>query len=140
MNNFSNRHKVKVTQKERKFLLENEVCRIATSHDDVPHVVPVAYIYDKDAITFVTDYGTRKYKNLEVNKNVSVVVDVYDRSGENKAIILQGKAVIIERGAEFKRLYQIFNKRFEWVRKNPWKEGEAPIVRVDAFNKVRWGL
>ena len=140
MNNFSNRHKVKVTQKERKFLLENEVCRIATSHDDVPHVVPVAYIYDKDAITFVTDYGTRKYKNLEVNKNVSVVVDVYDRSGENKAIILQGKAVIIERGAEFKRLYQIFNKRFEWVRKNPWKEGEAPFVRVDAFNKVRWGL
>ena len=140
MNNFSDRHKVKVTQKERKFLLENEVCRIATSHDDVPHVVPVAYIYDKDAITFVTDYGTRKYKNLEVNKNVSVVIDVYDPSGENKAIILQGKAVIIERGAEFKRLYQIFNKRFEWVRKNPWKEGEAPFVRVDAFNKVSWGL
>ena len=140
MNNFSNRHKVKVTQKERKFLLENEVCRIATSHDDVSHVVPVAYIYDKDAITFVTDYGTRKYKNLEVNKNVSVVVDVYDHSGENKAIILQGKAVIIERGAEFKRLYQIFNKRFEWVRKNPWKEGEAPFVRVDAFNKVSWGM
>ena len=140
MNNFGNRHKVKVTQKERKFLLENEVCRIATSHDDVPHVVPVAYIYDKDAITFVTDYGTRKYKNLEVNKNVSVVVDVYDHSGENKAIILQGKAVIIERGAEFKRLYQIFNKRFEWVRKNPWKEGEAPFVRVDAFNKVSWGM
>ena len=140
MNNFSNRHKVKVTQKERKFLLENEVCRIATSHDDVPHVVPVAYIYDREAITFVTDYGTRKYKNMEVNKNVSVVVDVYDHSGENKAIILQGKAVIIERGAEFKRLYQIFNKRFEWVRKNPWKEGEAPFVRVDAFNKVRWGL
>ena len=140
MNNFSNRHKVKVTQKERKFLLENEVCRIATSHDDVPHVVPVAYIYDREAITFVTDYGTRKYKNLEVNKNVSVVVDVYDHSGENKAIILQGKAVIIERGAEFKRLYQIFNKRFEWVRKNPWKEGEAPFARVDAFNKVSWGL
>jgi nitroimidazol reductase NimA-like FMN-containing flavoprotein (pyridoxamine 5'-phosphate oxidase superfamily) len=140
MNNFSDRHKVKVTQKESKFLLENEVCRIATSHDDVPHVVPVAYIYDKDAITFVTDYGTRKYKNLEVNKNVSVVVDVYDHSGENKAIILQGKAVIIERGAEFKRLYQIFNKRFEWVRKNPWKEGEAPFVRVDAFNKVSWGM
>ncbi len=140
MNNFTDRNKVKVTQKERKFLLENEVCRIATSHDDVPHVVPVTYIYDKDAITFVTDYGTRKYKNLEVNKNVSVVVDVYEPSGENKAIILQGKAVIIERGADFKRLYQIFKKRFEWVRKNPWKEGEAPFVRVDAFNKVKWGL
>jgi len=140
MNNFSDRNKVRLTQKERKFLLENEACRIATSHDDIPYVVPVAYIYDKGTITFVTDYGTRKYRNLQVNKNVSVVVDVYDPSGENKAIVVLGKAVIIERGAEFKRLYRIFSRRFEWVRKNPWKEGEAPFVRVNAFNKVSWGL
>lgn len=139
-NNSSDRNKVRITQKERKFLLENEVCRIATSHDDLPHVVPVAYIYDKGTITFVTDYGTRKYRNLEMNKNVSVIVDVYDPSGENKAIIIQGKAVIIERGREFKSLYQIFNRRFEWVRKNPWKEGEAPFVRVNSFKKVSWGL
>jgi len=140
MNNFSDRNKVRLTQKERKFLVENEVCRIATSHDDIPHVVPVAYIYDKGTITFVTDYGTRKYRNLLVNKNVSVVVDVYDPSGENKAIVILGKTVIIERAAEFKRLYRIFSRRFEWVRKNPWKEGEAPFVRVNAFNKVSWGL
>jgi nitroimidazol reductase NimA-like FMN-containing flavoprotein (pyridoxamine 5'-phosphate oxidase superfamily) len=140
MKNNSNRNTVSVTQKERKFLLENETCRIATSHNDIPHVVPVAYIYDKGNVTFVTDYGTRKHKNLEVNKNISVVVDVYDPSGENKAIVLQGKAVIIERGAEFKRLYRIFNRKFEWVKNNPWKEEEAPFVRVNALNKVSWGL
>jgi uncharacterized protein len=140
MKNISNRDKASLTQKERKFLLENETCRIATSHNDIPHVVPVAYIYDKGNVIFVTDYGTRKYKNLEVNKNISVVVDVYDPSGENKAIVLQGKAVIIERGAEFRRLYRIFNRRFEWVRNNPWKEGEAPFVRVNTLNKVSWGL
>lgn len=140
MKNISNRDKASLTQKERKFLLENETCRIATSHNDIPHVVPVAYIYDKGNIIFVTDYGTRKYKNLEVNKNISVVLDVYDPSGENKAIVLQGKAVIIERGAEFRRLYRIFNRRFEWVRNNPWKEGEAPFVRVNTLNKLSWGL
>jgi nitroimidazol reductase NimA-like FMN-containing flavoprotein (pyridoxamine 5'-phosphate oxidase superfamily) len=140
MKNISNRDKASLTQKERKFLFENETCRIATSHNDIPHVVPVAYIYDKGNVIFVTDYGTRKYKNLEVNKNISVVVDVYDPSGENKAIVLQGKAVIIERGAEFRRLYRIFNRRFEWVRNNPWKEGEAPFVRVNTLNKVSWGL
>ena len=131
MKNISNRDKASLTQKERKFLLENETCRIATSHNDIPHVVPVAYIYDRGNVIFVTDYWTRKYKNLEVNKNISVVVDVYDPSGENKAIVLRGKAVIIERGAEFRRLYRIFNRRFEWVRNNPWKEGEAPFVRVN---------
>lgn len=140
MKNISNRDKASLTQKERKFLLENETCRIATSHNDMPHVVPVAYIYDKGNVIFVTDYGTRKYKNLEVNKNISVVVDVYDPSGENKSIVLQGKAVIIERGTEFRRLYRIFNRRFEWVRNNPWKEGEAPFVRVNTLNKVSWGL
>ena len=134
------RNKVRVTQKERKFLLENEECRIATSHDDIPHVVPVAYIYEKGDIILVTDYGTRKYRNLQVNRNVSIVVDVYDLAGENKAIVIQGKVVIIERGKEFIRLYKIFDKKFEWVRKNPWKEGEAPFVKVVAFNKVSWGL
>ena len=131
---------MRVTQKERKYLLENEVCRISTSHDNLPHVVPVAYIYDKGAITFVTDYGTRKYKNLKVNKNISVSVDTYDSSGENKGIVIQGSAAMFERGAEFKRLYKIFYKKFEWVRENPWKEGEAPFVRVNATNKVSWGL
>ena len=140
MKNKSNRNTVSVTQKERIFLLENETCRLATSHNDIPHIVPVAYIYDKGNVIFVTDYGTRKYKNLEVNKNISVVVDVYDPSGENKAIVLQGKAVIIEKGAEFRRLYRIFKRRFEWVRNNSWKEGEAPFVRVNALNKVSWGL
>ena len=140
MGNFSNRNKVRVSQKEHSFLSECEVCRVSTSHDDIPHVVPVTYVYENENIIFVTDYGTRKYKNLEINKNISVLVDVYDPSGRNKGIVIQGKAIFIERGEEFKRLYQIFNKKFEWVRKEPWGEGEAPFVKVDAFKKVSWGI
>jgi uncharacterized protein len=121
-------------------LSQNEVCRISTSHNDIPHVVPVTYVYENENIIFVTDYGTRKYKNLKINKNISVVVDVYDLSGRNMGIVIQGKAVFIERGEEYKRLYQIFNRKFEWVRKEPWEEGEAPFVKIDAFNKVSWGL
>jgi nitroimidazol reductase NimA-like FMN-containing flavoprotein (pyridoxamine 5'-phosphate oxidase superfamily) len=131
---------VKVTQKEHNFLSQNEVCRVSTSHNNIPHVVPVTYVYENENIIFVTDYGTRKYKNLKINKNISVVVDVYDLSGRNMGIVIQGKAVFIERGEEFKRLYQIFNRKFEWVRKEPWEEGEAPFVKIDAFNKVSWGL
>ncbi|HZD34038.1 MAG TPA: hypothetical protein VE130_02440, partial [Nitrososphaeraceae archaeon] len=86
------------------------------------------------------DYGTRKYRNLQHNKKVSAVVDIYNPSGENKGIVIQGKAVIIERGDEYKRLYRIFNSRFEWVRKNPWGEGEAPFVKVNPFKKMSWGI
>jgi nitroimidazol reductase NimA-like FMN-containing flavoprotein (pyridoxamine 5'-phosphate oxidase superfamily) len=136
----SNWDRARITQKEREFLLENEICRVATFHNNISHVVPVTYIYDKGTLVFATDYGTRKYRNLEANKNISVVVDIYSPSGENKAILLQGKAIIVEKGVEFRRLYKLFCARFEWVRKDPWKEGGAPFVRVNAFNKVSWGL
>ena len=76
MDNFNIRRKVKVTQKEYDFLSQNEVCRVSTSHDDIPHVVPVTYVYENENVIIVTDYRTRKYKNLKINKNISVVVDV----------------------------------------------------------------
>lgn len=53
---------------------------------------------------------------------------------------VQGIADIIESGNEFKRLYKMFQERFEWVKRYPWKEGEAPFVRVTPTAKVSLGL
>lgn len=127
-------------KKERKFLLENEVCRVSTSHNEVPHVTPVAYIYEKNLLFFATDYETRKYKNLKVNNRIAASIDIYSSSIENKAVLVQGTADIIEKGREFRNLYQKFYKKFEWVRKDPWKEGEAPFIKIKTFNKISWGL
>jgi nitroimidazol reductase NimA-like FMN-containing flavoprotein (pyridoxamine 5'-phosphate oxidase superfamily) len=128
------------SKKERKFLLENEVCRVSTSHNEVPHVTPVAYIYEKDFLFFATDYETRKYKNLKVNNRIAASIDIYSSSIENKAVLVQGTADVIEKGREFRNLYQKFYKKFEWVRKDPWKEGEAPFIKIKTFNKISWGL
>ncbi|MGI0002394.1 MAG: pyridoxamine 5'-phosphate oxidase family protein [Nitrososphaeraceae archaeon] len=127
-------------KKERKFLLENEVCRVSTSHNEVPHVTPVSYIYEKNFLFFATDYETRKYKNLKVNNRIAASIDIYNSSIENKAVLVQGTADIIEKGREFRNLYQKFYKKFEWVRKDPWKEGEAPFIKIKTFNKISWGL
>jgi nitroimidazol reductase NimA-like FMN-containing flavoprotein (pyridoxamine 5'-phosphate oxidase superfamily) len=127
-------------KKERKFLLENEVCRVSTSHNEVPHVTPVAYIYEKNLLFFATDYETRKYKNLKVNNRIAASIDIYSSSIENKAVLVQGTADIIEKGREFRNLYQKFYKKFEWVRKDPWKEGEAPFIKIKTSNKISWGL
>ncbi|HEY6668803.1 MAG TPA: pyridoxamine 5'-phosphate oxidase family protein [Candidatus Nitrosopolaris sp.] len=136
----NNNKQVKFTEKEVSFLLENEVCRVASSHNDIPHIVPVNYIHENNFLYFATDYNTKKYQNLEKNKRIAVVVDIYNSSVENKAVIIQGTAELIERGEEFKKLYKIFEKRFEWVRNDPWKEGEAPFVKVKPGIKVSWGL
>jgi uncharacterized protein len=127
------------SQAERDFLSSNEACRIATCHDGTPHVVPVSYITEDDSFYIATDYGTKKYDNIKHNKRVALVVDVYSSVG-NSAVCVQGTAEIVEKGEEFARLYKIFHDRFEWVRHDPWKEGEAPFLKVTPINKVSWGL
>lgn len=127
------------SKKERDFLVRNEACRIATSHDNIPHVVPVSYVFKNGAFYIATDYDTRKYKNIKENDKVALAVDVYSSLG-NKAMCVQGRAEIIEKGTEFATLYKVFHRRFEWVRQDPWAEGEAPFLKVTPTGKVSWGL
>ncbi len=126
-------------QSEIDFLSANEACRIATCHDGIPHVVPVSYIFENGLFFIATDYETRKYENIKHNKTVALVVDIYSSVG-NSAVFIQGTAETIESGDEFLRLYKKFHDRFEWVRQDPWKEGEAPFVRITPTNKTSWGL
>ena len=123
---------------EERFLSENEVGRLATiSADGFPHVVPVCYIYHSGELWVATDYGTAKYRNLLSNKSTALVVDAgYD---SNRGILIQGRAKIYEKGPEFRRIYAVFRKKFNWVRANPWKEGEAPFVKITPLHKACWG-
>ncbi len=131
--------KLLFSQSETDFLKRNEACRIATCHNEIPHVVPVSYIFENGFFFIATDYQTKKYKNLKRNRSVALVVDIYSSVG-NKAICIQGTAEIIESGQEFSRLYKIFHDMFEWVRLDPWNEGEAPFVKIIPKNKASWGF
>ena len=130
---------IKFSDKETKFLEAQEEARIATSHDDISHVKPVSFIFWKDLILVATDYKTRTFSNIKLNANTSIVIDIY-KSGNHKAICIQGKSEIIEKGLEFREFYDIFYKKFQWVRKDPWKENEAPFLKIIPNNKVSWGL
>ncbi len=125
---------------EESFLEENEVCRVATSHEDIPHVSTVNYCYVNHFIYFATDYNTRKYRNLQQNRNIAIIVDYYRSSRANKAVLIQGVAEFIENGDEFRELYRIFDHNFDWVKNDPWREGEAPFVKVIPRSKVSWGV
>ena len=126
-------------QKEIKFLETLEEARIATSHDDIPHVKPVSFVKIGDGIIVATDYKTRTYTNIKLNQNTGIVIDIY-KSGEHKAICIQGKTEIIETGPEFQKFYEVFYNKFQWVRKEPWKENEAPFLKIIPKTKISWGL
>jgi hypothetical protein len=34
----------------------------------------------------------------------------------------------------------MFYKKFAWVRNDPWKENQAPFLRIKPKTKVSWGI
>ena len=130
---------IEFDDKEIEFLNSIEEARLATSHDDIPHVKPVSFVYKNGVILVATDYETRTFTNIKENPNTGIVVDIY-KSGNHRAICIQGKTQIIENGNEFQEYYDFFYKKFEWVKKDPWKENEAPFLKIIPKNKVSWGL
>ncbi len=129
---------VKFTGGEVKFLEENEMCRFATaSKKGEPHVVPVSFVWDEGLAYVVTDYGTKKLKNLRENPHAAVLVD---RPSTRPGILISGPVQLIEKGEEYRRIYRVFHSRLSWVRRDPWKEGEAPFVKMMPTFKASWGL
>ena len=128
-----------LTPNEIKFIRENELCRLATSFKDKPHVVPVSYIYEDNFLYISTDYNTKKLFNIKRNSNVSLTIDNY-KPKFNKGIVINGIARIIEKGQIYKNVYLLFYRKFEWVRSDPWNEGEAPFLEIKPNTKVSWGI
>jgi uncharacterized protein len=129
---------IKFSAGEVDFLKENEMCRFATaSKKGEPHVVPVSYVWDEDYAYIVTDYGTRKLKNMRENPHAAVLVDA---GGTRKLLLISGPVEIIEKGEEYRRLYKLFHSKLDWVKRDPWKEGEAPFIKITPTFKTGWGL
>jgi PPOX class probable F420-dependent enzyme len=129
---------VKFTPKEEAFLKSNELCRLATtSKDGRPQVTPVMYALDGIGFVIAVDYGTKKLKNVRENPSVALVVD---RLRPTRAVTVEGTCKVHERGAEYLRLLDLLMTRFEFYRKNPWGEGESPILRVTPEKAVSWGF
>ena len=121
------------------FLRKHDVCRLATaSREGLPHVTPVIYALDGESFVVAIDYGTKKLTNLKENPFASLVVDEYGE--KNRAIMVQGRCEVFEKGSEYIRLLRILFDRFEYYRTNPWGEGEAPIIRVSSDKVVSWGF
>jgi uncharacterized protein len=123
-------------KRELDFLREHELCRLATASKSAkPHVVPVIYALDGEDIVVAVDYATKKLKNLRENRAVALVVDTYR---PNRGLMVEGDCEIFERGKEYLRLLQVLFDRFEFYRRDPWGEGESPILKIHPTKCVAW--
>ena len=123
---------------EAEFARAHELCRIATvSRKGWPQVTPVIYALDGQNFIVAVDYGEKKLKNLRENDRASLVIDEFH---PNKALAVQGRCEIIEKGREYLRLQKLLYDRFETYRRHPWKEGESPILKITPVKSASWGL
>jgi nitroimidazol reductase NimA-like FMN-containing flavoprotein (pyridoxamine 5'-phosphate oxidase superfamily) len=130
---------LELTIEELNFVNKNECCRLATCSRNKPHVVPVSYIYSEGFFYIATDYKTKKLFNIKNNPYASIVIDIY-KPFNHKGIVINGGVDLVESGKSFHYIYNLFFNKFEWVRKNPWTEGESPFLKIIPKSKASWGL
>ena len=99
-----------------RYLENNRLMALATSKNDIPWVATVFFAYDQDLnIYFISRPETRKTQHLQVNPNVSVVVNHHQpKSGLVKGVQLEGTAQVLDKNKEIKEL-EIFKKRHNWA-------------------------
>src|SRR3989475_12192688 len=96
-------HLTKFSGAEIRFLEQNELCRFATaSKKGEPHVVPVSYVWHEGSPYIVTDYGTRKLKNLRENPRAAILDDP---SGTQKLLLISGPVSSIGQGEDDRKRY-----------------------------------
>jgi PPOX class probable F420-dependent enzyme len=92
------------------FLAQPLIARLATADSrGHPHVVPVWFGWDGEAIWISSFAGTRKVTELEKNPWVSIAIDVADDSGPTRAAILEGRAELVKEPRELVR------KQATWI-------------------------
>jgi len=131
---------VQFSEAEKNYIETNTTCRLATaSRDNMPHVTPVVYVFDGKHFFIAIDYGEKKLKNLKENSKCALVIDDRTRF-RGRGIMIQGMVEILERGEDYRYALKILFDKFEMYRKNPWGEGESPILKITPLRKASWGI
>ena len=80
------------------FLNHPHLARMATANPKTcqPHVVPVWYAWDGECLWINSFRSTRKVQDLLKNPRISVVVDSATQVEGKTAVILEGKAEIMD--------------------------------------------
>ena len=133
----------------RRFLEAHRIGHLATAGSDgAPHVMPVCYALDDDAVYFVADEkpkrrparALRRLENLRANPRAALVVDDYDEDWTRLAwVLVRGPATIIDDAAAHAGALVRLRTRYPQYRSMPLDDPAAhPIVRIVPARVVSW--
>ena len=128
-------------QKIKSLLEKNDLCVLATMADTAPHCSLMSYAAAEDGreIYMVTHKNTRKYKNLEINPAVSLLIDSREtdreeRRGAAKALTVTGtyeKIMDEPKAGEIRKLFLDRHPHLKGFSEDP--QAQFILIRVKAF-------
>ena len=132
-----------------KFLDRVLIARIATvDADNHPHVVPVWYGWDGESLWVSAFRSTQKVRNIQHNPMVSVAIDTTTDHVDNQAVVLEGKAELVEGPREFLReqitwIYTRYLGEEGVLKEEPqsWiEDDENLLIKLTPEKVMSWGL
>jgi|MudIll2142460700_1097286.scaffolds.fasta_scaffold28210_2 nitroimidazol reductase NimA-like FMN-containing flavoprotein (pyridoxamine 5'-phosphate oxidase superfamily) len=96
---------------------------LATEFAGQPYTSLIAFALTPDiqGLIFITPKSTRKYKNMQQNKRVSLLIDTRTNSARDymsaESVTLLGNAHLVRRGKNWTRLAEIFAKKHARLKK-----------------------
>ena len=89
------------------FLKKEKILRLATIDDqNIPHIVPVWYLYNARKIYVGTNTRTQKAKNIKIHKKVSFCVDVGVNAPNIFGVMGRGTAKLLKEKSAVNRIGQ----------------------------------
>ena len=137
------------TEDTRRFLEAHRVGHLATTGaDGAPHVVPVCYALDDDALYFVADAkpkrrparALQRLVNLRANPRAALVVDEWDEDWTRLAwVLVRGPATFVEGDGLHARALALLRARYPQYRAMSLDDRVAhPIVRIVPAQVTAW--
>ncbi len=137
------------TAEARQFLDEHRVGHLATAGaDGAPHVIPVCYALDDDALYVVADEKPKRrpprdllrLRNLRENPRAAVVVDDYDEDWSRLAYLLvRGPAAVLTTASAHALAVRLLRARYSQYAAMALDDPERnPVVRIEPARVVLW--
>ena len=137
------------TREARQFLEAHRVGHLATAGaDGAPHVVPVCYALDDEALYFVADEKPKRrparellrLRNLRENPRAALVVDDWDEDWTRLAwVLVRGSARVLSDPAAHATAVGLLRARYPQYRAMGLDDpARNPVVRIDPTRVVVW--
>ena len=133
----------------RRFLEAHRVGHLATAgRDGAPHVIPVCYALDDEALYFIADEKPKRraprelqrLKNLRENARAALVVDDYDEDWSRLAwVLVRGTASVLSEPAAHAAALRLLRARYAQYEAMRLDDSmRHPVVRIDPVRVTMW--